>query len=54
MCQSEMVKEILKWKPNLTKAVDENGCSRLHCAAYLGYVSKVRQLLDESDSFLVY
>ena len=49
-----MVKEILKWKPNLTKEVDENGWSRLYCAAYLGYVSKVRQLLDESDRFVVY
>ena len=49
-----MVKEILKWKPDLTKEVDENGWSPLHCTAYLGYVSIVRQLLDESDRFVVY
>ncbi|KAJ9701419.1 hypothetical protein PVL29_006670 [Vitis rotundifolia] len=50
----KMVKEILKWKPDLTKEVDGNGWSPLHCAAYLGYGSIVRQLLDKSDRFVVY
>ncbi|RVW61573.1 Ankyrin repeat-containing protein [Vitis vinifera] len=34
-----MVKEILKWKSDLTKEVDENGWSPLHCAAYLGHAT---------------
>ncbi|WJZ88079.1 hypothetical protein VitviT2T_007411 [Vitis vinifera] len=49
-----MVKEILKWKPDLTKEVDENGWSPLHCAAYLGYVPIARQLLHKSDRSVVY
>ncbi|KAJ9701421.1 hypothetical protein PVL29_006672 [Vitis rotundifolia] len=40
--------------PDLTKEVDENGWSPLHCAAYLGYVSIVAKLLDNSDKSVVY
>ncbi|KAL6312988.1 hypothetical protein AAG906_012387 [Vitis piasezkii] len=50
----KMVEEILKWKPDLTIEADENGWSPLHCAAYLGYVSIMRQLLDKSDKSVVY
>ncbi|CBI36637.3 unnamed protein product, partial [Vitis vinifera] len=39
---------------DLTKEVDENGWSPLHCAAYSGYVSIVAQLLDKSDESVVY
>ena len=49
-----MVEDILEWKPDLTKEVDENGWSPLHCAAYSGYVSIVAQLLDKSDESVVY
>ena len=49
-----MVKEILNWKPDLTKEVDENGWSPLHCATYLGYVPIARQLLHKSDRSVVY
>ena len=49
-----MVEEILKWKPDLTTEADENGWSPLHCAAYLDYVSIMRQLLDKSDKSVVY
>ena len=49
-----MVKEILKWKSDLTEEVDENGWSPLHCAAYLGYVPIARQLLHKSDRSVVY
>ncbi|RVW72847.1 hypothetical protein CK203_057161 [Vitis vinifera] len=31
----EMTARLLKWNPDLTKEVDENGWSPLHCAAYL-------------------
>ncbi|KAL6342622.1 hypothetical protein AAG906_012485 [Vitis piasezkii] len=44
----EMTARLLKWKPDLTKEVDENGWSPLHCAAYLGYTAIVEQLLDKS------
>ncbi|KAL6312990.1 hypothetical protein AAG906_012401 [Vitis piasezkii] len=50
----KMVEEILKWKPDLTTEADENGWSPLHCAAYLDYVSIMRQLLDKSDKSVVY
>ena len=49
-----MVEEILKWKPNLTKEVDENGWSTLHYTAYLDYVSIVGQLLDNFDRSVVH
>ncbi|KAJ9701414.1 hypothetical protein PVL29_006668 [Vitis rotundifolia] len=44
----EMTARLLEWKPDLTKEVDENGWSPLHCAAYLGYTAIVEQLLDKS------
>ncbi|XP_034685314.1 ankyrin repeat-containing protein ITN1-like isoform X2 [Vitis riparia] len=50
----KMVEEILKWKPDLTTEADENGWSPLHCAAYLDFVSIMRQLLDKSDKSIVY
>ncbi|KAL6312992.1 hypothetical protein AAG906_012412 [Vitis piasezkii] len=50
----KMVEDILEWKPDLTKEVDENAWSPLHCAAYSGYVSIVAQLLDKSDKSVVY
>ncbi|KAJ9701375.1 hypothetical protein PVL29_006640 [Vitis rotundifolia] len=50
----EMTKKILEWKSHLTKEVDENGWSPLHCAAYLGYTSIARQLLETSDECVVY
>ena len=43
-----MTARLLEWKPDLTKEVDENGWSPLHCAAYLGYTAIVEQLLDKS------
>ena len=49
MCLSEMVYKILEWKKELIKEVDDNGWSPLHCAAYLGYTSIARQLLDKSE-----
>ncbi|XP_034686719.1 ankyrin-1-like [Vitis riparia] len=45
----EMVYKILEWKKELIKEVDDNGWSPLHCAAYLGYTSIARQLLDKSE-----
>ena len=45
---TEMTARLLEWKPDLTKEVDENGWSPLHCAAYLGYTAIVKQLLDKS------
>ncbi|KAJ9701401.1 hypothetical protein PVL29_006655 [Vitis rotundifolia] len=45
----EMVHKILEWKKELIKEVDNNGSSPLHCAAYLGYTSIARQLLDKSE-----
>ncbi|XP_034686600.1 ankyrin repeat-containing protein DDB_G0279043-like [Vitis riparia] len=50
----KMVKRLLTWKSELTKEVDENGWSPLHYAAYFGYVSIARQLLDKSEEFVVY
>ncbi|KAJ9701417.1 hypothetical protein PVL29_006669 [Vitis rotundifolia] len=44
----EMTARLLEWKPDLTKEVDENGWSPLHCAAYLGHTAIVEQLLDKS------
>lgn len=49
-----LTKKILEWKPALTKEVDENGWSPLHCAAYLGNITIVRQLLEKSDKHVVY
>ena len=49
-----MIAKLLEWKPDLTKEVDENGWSPLHCAAYLGYVPIARQLLHKSDRSVVY
>ena len=46
--------KILEWKSDLTKEVDNNGWSPLHCAAYLGYTSIVRQLLEKCDKSVVY
>ncbi|KAL6344428.1 hypothetical protein AAG906_039684 [Vitis piasezkii] len=51
----EMTARLLEWKPDLTKEVDENGWSPLHCAAYLGHTAIVEQLLDKSpDKFVTY
>ena len=50
MCLSEMVHKILEWKRGLIKEVDDHGWSPLHCAAYLGYTSIARQLLDKSET----
>ncbi|WJZ88047.1 hypothetical protein VitviT2T_007380 [Vitis vinifera] len=44
-----MIAKLLEWKPDLTKEVDENGWSPLHCAAYLGYTKIAEQLLDKSS-----
>ena len=49
-----MVEELLKWNRDLTKEVDENGWSPLHCAAYLGCDSIAGQLLLSSDRSVVY
>ncbi|WJZ87982.1 hypothetical protein VitviT2T_007323 [Vitis vinifera] len=47
--------KLLKWKPSLTKEVDEHGWSPLHCAAHFGYVKIVKQLLNKSlDKFPTY
>ncbi|XP_034685111.1 ankyrin repeat-containing protein NPR4-like isoform X2 [Vitis riparia] len=55
ICNDEdMTKKILGWKNGLTKEVDDNGWSPLHCAAYLGYTSIARQLLEKSDKCVVY
>ncbi|KAJ9701376.1 hypothetical protein PVL29_006641 [Vitis rotundifolia] len=55
ICNNEdMTKKILGWKNGLTKEVDDNGWSPLHCAAYLGYTSITRQLLEKSDKCVVY
>ncbi|CBI29081.3 unnamed protein product, partial [Vitis vinifera] len=52
---SEMTKKILEWKPALTKEVDENGWSPLHCAACRGCnTTIIRQLLDKSDKSVPY
>lgn len=50
----EITKKILEWKPALTNEVDENGWSPLHCAAYLGNIKIVRQLLQKPDKHVVY
>lgn len=50
----EITKKILEWKPDLVKEVDENGWSPLHCAAYLGNIIILRQLLKNSDKCVVY
>ncbi|XP_034686425.1 ankyrin repeat-containing protein NPR4-like [Vitis riparia] len=44
----EITAKLLEWKPSLTKEVDENGWSPLHCAAHFGYTKIVMQLLDKS------
>ncbi|KAL6344453.1 hypothetical protein AAG906_039709 [Vitis piasezkii] len=55
ICNNEdMMKKILEWKLDLTKEVDNDGWSPLHCAAYLGYTSIVRQLLEKCDKSVVY
>ncbi|CBI36636.3 unnamed protein product, partial [Vitis vinifera] len=46
--------DLLTLQPDLTTEADENGWSPLHCAAYLDYVSIMRQLLDKSDKSVVY
>ena len=46
---------ILKWKPDLSKELDENGWSPLHFAAYVGsHPTIVRDLLEESERYVVY
>ena len=52
---SAMTKNILKWKPALTKELDKNGWSPLHFAAYVGcHPTIVRQLLEKCDSSVVH
>lgn len=49
-----MVEKILKWNPDLTKDVDDDGWSPLHCAAYLGYTDILKQLLHaKSDKSVI-
>ncbi|KAK7257445.1 hypothetical protein RIF29_31434 [Crotalaria pallida] len=45
---SDMLKEILKRKPELIYLRDENGGTSLHYAAYIGYIEGVRILLNVS------
>lgn len=50
-----MVEKILEWNQHLTKYVDDDGWSPLHCAAYLGYTDIVKQLLHgRSDKSVIY
>ena len=44
-----MTKTILRWKPKLTKEVDENGWSPLHYAAEKGCDRKIVKLLLETS-----
>ncbi|KAL6342328.1 hypothetical protein AAG906_007542 [Vitis piasezkii] len=51
----EMTKTILVWKPNLTKEVDKNGWSPLHCAAERGCDPEIVQLLlEKSEESVAY
>ncbi|XP_034686505.1 ankyrin repeat-containing protein At5g02620-like isoform X2 [Vitis riparia] len=51
----EMTKTILGWKPNLTKEVDKNGWSPLHCAAERGCDPEIVQLLlEKSEESVAY
>ncbi|KAM7485284.1 hypothetical protein LguiA_001293 [Lonicera macranthoides] len=45
--------QLLKWNKTLAKGADKYGWTPLHCAAYLGHVKSVKQLLN-SDSSLAY
>ena len=50
-----MTKEILEWKPALTKEIDEKGWSPLHCAAERNCDRKiVRHLLEKSETSVAY
>ncbi|KAK4855778.1 hypothetical protein QYF36_010801 [Acer negundo] len=49
----DLTREILEKKENLTKEVDDNGWTPLHCAAYYGF-RLVSQILLESDKSAVY
>ena len=51
---SEITTKLLEWKPSLTEEVDQNGWSPLHCAAYFGYTTIVRQLLNKSVKSVAY
>ena len=45
----------MKWKPDLSKELDENGWSPLHFAAYVGcHPTIVRELLEKSERYVVY
>ncbi|RVW18018.1 Protein accellerated cell death 6 [Vitis vinifera] len=50
----EITTKLLEWKPSLTEEVDQNGWSPLHCAAYFGYTTIVRQLLNKSVKSVAY
>ncbi|GFY84986.1 hypothetical protein Acr_03g0017600 [Actinidia rufa] len=48
-------KKLLDWKPALTKETDVHGWTPLHYAAWFGYASRARELLnvDKSVAYLV-
>ncbi|RVW58923.1 Ankyrin-1 [Vitis vinifera] len=48
-CCNSHDSEVIGMEADLTKEVDENGWSPLHCAAYLGYTKIAEQLLDKSS-----
>ncbi|KAJ9701393.1 hypothetical protein PVL29_006650 [Vitis rotundifolia] len=50
----EITAKLLEWKRDLTKEVDNNGWSPLHCAAYFGYTRIVKQLVDKSHKSVAY
>ncbi|KAJ9701390.1 hypothetical protein PVL29_006649 [Vitis rotundifolia] len=50
----EIIAKLLEWKRDLTKEVDNNGWSPLHCAAYFGYTPIVKQLVDKSHKSVAY
>ena len=50
-----MTNKILEWKPDLTKEVDKNGWSPLHCAAERGCDLKIVELLlNKSENSVAY